>query len=46
MTKKLRDMYSSGSSVAEMAKVLQRTNRGVRARLRKHGLIEARSDAK
>ena len=44
--KKLRDMYSSGSSVAEMAKVLQRTNRGVRARLKKLGLIEARSDAK
>ncbi len=38
--KQLDEEYGSGMKVSEIAKVHDRTNGAIRARLRKHGLIE------
>ncbi len=42
----LIDMFNKGVPVREIAATLKRTETGIRARLKKIGLIEKRSDAK
>ena len=38
--KRLDEEYHSGMNISEIAKVHDRTNGAIRARLKKHGLIE------